>query len=276
MVGGRVLLWAAVAVVLIRGVVSIVTPSRSSARPVVAAAPAERFPKDAAVAFGARFVHDYLTYDAAHPDQHRQQMTAYLAQGADPMAGWDGRGTQTVSAVIPVGVEVRSPTLGVATIAAQVGGSRWLYLAVPLSTVEDRLVVADLPSLVPAPAAAATAPDLSVQHVDAELSATLRPVVEAFFRAYAAGSGADLAYFAPAGTAPFGGLNGVVALDSVLDLQVSEGATEREARAEVRWADRASGGSVTEVYHLGLVQRDGRWYVSWLGVPPAPVAKEKP
>src|SRR5947209_1707143 len=81
MVCGRVLLWGAVALVLVRGVLSIVEPARSAARPVVTSSPAGRFPQDAATAFAARFAHDYLTYDAAHPDLHRQQMAAYLPQG---------------------------------------------------------------------------------------------------------------------------------------------------------------------------------------------------
>ena len=276
-VAGRVLLWAAVALVLVRGVLSIAAPNRSSRRPVVATSPAEQFPKDAALAFAGRFVHDYLSFDAAHADEHRREMAGYLPQGADPMAGWDGKGNQGVSAVIPVTIDIRSASLAVATVAAQVGGTRWLYLTVPVAVSGGQLAIPELPSLVSSPAASdASSVDMSIAHADAGLSSNLRPVVEAFFRAYAAGSGTDLSYFAPAGAASVSGLNGVVAFDSLLDLEVAEGGAEREAAAQVRWSDRASGGSITQIYHLGLTQRDGRWYVERVGIAPAPVAKEKP
>src|SRR5262249_10052009 len=160
--------------------------------------------------------------------------------------------------VVPVSVTAQGPALGIVTVAAQVNGTRWVYVDVTVATVGGKLVVPEPPALVPAPMKADTAPTLSPAHVDAGLPAALRPAVEAFFRAYASGSGADLAYFAPSGSAPMTGLSGAVALDAVTDLEVGEGGLERDGVAEVRWADHASGSALTQLYHLGLVQRDGR------------------
>ena len=68
-------------------------------------------------------------------------------------------------------------------------------------------------------------------------------------------------------------IGNVVALDALVDLRVAEGGVEREAVAQVRWAN-GDRGKVTQLYHLGLVQRDGRWYVGRLGLAPGRAAKE--
>ena len=50
---GRIVLWAAVGLVLVRGVVSIVSPAKATAPATVRQSAGESFPKDEAAAFAA-------------------------------------------------------------------------------------------------------------------------------------------------------------------------------------------------------------------------------
>lgn len=263
---GRVLLWTVVAVVFVRGAVSLVRPSREPAAVAAAQSPDARFPVDEGRAFAARLAHDYLTYDAANPELRRKRLAEYLPDGSDALAGWDGTGTQVAVNALPVTVDVRGGSRAVVTVAVEVTGPRWLHLAVPLASDGRGVVLAGTPVLVPAPPLA-EAPPRARPATDAPLTSELRPVVEAFFRAYAGDSESELAYYLPASTSmPV--LGGSVSLDALTELAVAEGEEEREATAAVRWRDRTTGAGVVQSYHLSLVQRDGRWYVSRLGADP--------
>lgn len=270
---GRVLLWTTVGLVFVRGVVSLVRPAGRPATVAAVEAPASTFPVDEARAFAARFAHDYLTYDAANPELRRKRLAEYLPDGADGLAGWDGTGTQVAVNSMPVKVDVRGAERAVVIVAVEVTGPRWLHLAVPVASDGRGLVLADTPMLVPPPPSAPV-PPRAQPATDAGLTSELRPVVEAFFRAYAGESESDLDYYLPASTSmPV--LGGSVTLDALTELAVAEGGDEREAAASVRWRDRTTGAGVVQRYHLSLVQRDGRWYVSRLGDAPGPQPSEE-
>ena len=271
--GGRILLWAAIGIVFLRGAVSLVRPARPPAAVAATEAAGPTFPVDEARAFAARFAHDYLTYDAGNPDLRRKRLAEYLTDGSDALAGWDGTGTQVAVNSMPVKVEVSGPERAVVTVAVEVTGPRWLHLAVPVASDGRGLVLADTPVLVPPPPSA-SAPQRPRPATDTGLTAELRPVVEAFFRAYAGESESDLAYYLPASTSmPV--LGGSVSLDALTELAVAEGGGQREATAAVRWRDRTTGAGVVQTYHLSLVQRDGRWYVSRLGADPGRDPREE-
>ena len=270
---GRVLLWTVVALVFVRGAVSLVGPSREPAAVAVAQSPDAGFPVDEGRAFAARLAHDYLTYDAANPELRRKRLAEYLPDGADALAGWDGTGTQVAVNAVPVTVDVRGAGRAVVTVAVEVTGPRWLHLGVPLASDGQGVVLAGTPVLVPAPPLAEVPPRAQLA-TDAPLTSELRPVVEAFFRSYAGDSESELAYYLPASTSmPV--LGGSVSLDALTELAVAEGEDEREATAAVRWRDRTTGAGVVQSYHLSLVQRDGRWYVSRLGADPGRDPREK-
>lgn len=269
---GRVVLWGTVGLLLVRGVVSVLRPAAPPPRRAASAVTGHGFPTEAASAFAARFAHDYLTYDAANPDVRRRQLAEYLSEGADTLAGWDGKGKQVAVNSVPVSVDVRSPTVAVVTVAVEVTGPRWLHLAVPVAADENGLVVLEQPALVPGPRAAEP-PAVPDTGSDAKLSVEVRPVLEAFFRAFAGGSESDLAYYMTPGRRLVG-LGGTVALDGLTEVVVSDGGTRRSALARVRWVDQTTGGRVTQTYHLLLVQRDQRWYVDRLGAGPAINTKE--
>jgi hypothetical protein len=271
---GRVVLWAAILLVVANGIVALVKNVRASEPRYIETAASEDgdlgFPENEAVVFAARFAHDYLSYDSKDPDARREQLSAYINDSFDPLVGWDGSGRLVAVNSIPVDVEVHSEDLGVVTVAVNVSGPRWVYLAVPISAEGDGLAVAERPVLVPAPEVADAPTDnvlSGIEDPDPALARSVQPSIESFFKAFASGKDADLAYFLPPGRT-LSGLDGAVELDAIESLEVAQGGAEREAIARVRWLDPLTGGALTQTYRLTLVERDGRWYVDRLGVLP--------
>ena len=201
------------------------------------------------------------------PSKSRQiKLGAFLPGSADPSAGWDGRGVEEASNVVPVGMSVTDPHNAVATVAARTG-ARWLYLAVPLAVQPDRIVVSDLPAFVPGPWPSAAVEGSPVSG-DPSQTGDIRPALESFFRAYAGGSQGDLSYFAAPGRS-LGGLGGSMDFGGLVELRTGEGTGTVPAEARVRWVDKATGAGLTQTYRMTLVARDGRWYVDRLGAGPA-------
>ncbi|MGH7746696.1 MAG: hypothetical protein ACREQ5_18365, partial [Candidatus Dormibacteria bacterium] len=133
-VAGRLLLWGAVALVMVTGVAHLVWHPRAldatapAAGPWAASAEAE--------AFAARYALDYLSYDEAHPELRAQALAADLPPGGDTTAGWDRHGTEAATAALAVTAATTDATHGLVTVAVRVvaGGSpRWEYLQVPLA-----------------------------------------------------------------------------------------------------------------------------------------------
>ena len=225
------------------------------------AAPVSPLSDQGAQAFALRFAADYLTYDESQPDQYRQRLKPYLADGLDGMAGWDGKGKQQASLVLPVGSAVQPGGLRLVTVAAEVTGSRWLYLAVPVAGQSGSYLVTAIPALVPAPSRASWSPPNEGRLTDPEMSRQREADVAAFFKAYAASS-PDLGYFEAPGVS-YPGLSGAVALVGLQGLVVYQGGESREAEASVRWKD-VSGATYRQLYRLRLQQSGGKWLVASL------------
>jgi conjugative transposon protein TcpC len=268
---GRVLLWGAVALVWIRGAVTLLPGNGAGSRPAEAQAARQAFPEEPARAVAARFAHEYLTYGKDGAEDRNRRLAPFLREGADPSTGWDGRGSQEVSSVVPVGLSVLSPDTAVATVSAR-AGAHWLYLAVPMAVDRDRIVVTDQPAFVagPWPSEGLEADPISA---DPARSGEVGSALESFFRAYAAGSAADLSYFAAPGRT-LTGLGGSMDFSGLVELRAGEGSGSIPALARVRWVDRETGAGLTQTYRMTLVPRDGRWYVDRLGAGPAHIGKE--
>jgi hypothetical protein len=266
-VAGRILLWALVALLLARSGLELVGELRGTEEPPAAAPPAAeaRLTPEAAEGFAVRFVHDYLTYDAADPQERASRLAAYVPAGGDDQLGWDGIGRQAVLAVVPSGVQVLDADAAAVTVAARVDDGRWLQLVVPVhSDGAGRLAVSAAPSFVPFAPSAATTPARA--SVDAELSRSLQPVLESFFRAYGEGGAEDLAYFVPVGRS-IEGLHGLVSFEELSAVRVTSGNGDRTAEVAVRWRDRSTGAALIQQYQLVLAEEAGRWYVTRLGAP---------
>lgn len=258
---GRVVLWAFVGLVLIRGFGAIFSGGDAADRAVPAQG--SRFPDTEARAFAVRFAHVYLG-GSPGSEEYRRRVAAFLAEDLReqastilPEAGSATRvGWATVARESPLG---RSRAL--ITVAASVGEAV-RYLTVPVA--RDRaggLVVFDLPSLGAAPArGAAEAPEpLALPEVQ------VRPVtdlVTRFLTAYVEGGDrAALAYFLAPGARLVQMSRGleVVRVEQVArdPYPVRRGVG---VVALVRVRDRATGAELVLRYRLTVVERE-RWYV---------------
>jgi hypothetical protein len=164
---------------------------------------------------------------------------------------------------VPAGIQVESASRALVTVAVLVDQQRWIYLAVAVVSDQGGLAVSAAPALVPPPRRASwqQPSNTTSDDVDSTLSSQLRPSLTAFFRAYAASSASELAYYAAPG-AQIQGLGGEVGLGDLSDLSVQPGGTDRrDAVATVRWLDRRSGASLSEGYRLRLVLIAGKWLV---------------
>lgn len=263
---GRALLWAALGLVLVRGGLDLFRPDASEATPTAEGRSDDEstVDVDAAQAFAVRFASDFLTLDADDPRRRLGALETYVAPGVDLDGVWEGDGVQAVLDAVPVSATVADGGRMSVLVAVQVDPARWLHLAVPVAGQDGQFVVTGLPALVAAPPAASV--ELAEVEIDAELSTRLRPTVESFFAAYGAAQQEELdRYLLPGRSLP--GLAGEFVVDDVREVTVvaaDANATQRLARATVRWLDPASGTGFSASYDLGLVEEDGRWYVERL------------
>jgi hypothetical protein len=258
---GRVLLWSAVALVLVRGTIDLLGPDADEA-------PADDTTADgrptanveAAEAFAVRFASDFLTLTEDDAGLRRETLEAYVAPDVDLDSVWDGDGIQAVRHAVPVSTTVERDGKLTVLVAAQVDGGRWLHLAVPVSGDDDNFVVTGLPALVAGPANADV--ELTEPEVDSELTSRLQPTVESFFAAYGAGEQAELdRYVLPGHTVI--GLDGAFVVDDVSEVAVmaSDGSdSPRRARATVGWTDPLTGTGFSATYDMMQTEEDARWY----------------
>jgi conjugative transposon protein TcpC len=245
--------------ILAAGLVSIVGTVLHDGQRTPASALSQAADQQGAEGFAVRFVNDYLTYDEAQPDQYRQRLEPYLTNGMDSAAAWDGKGKQSVSLAQAVQVAPAPSGLRLVTVAAQVSGGRWLYLAVPVAGHNGSYVATAFPAQVPAAPRASWRPPAENRQPDVAMATADEGDVRAFFEVYA-GSSLALAYFTAPGV-DLQGLDGRVSFAGLESLVVYQGGSEREAEATVRW--KATSGAIQkQAYRLRLIEHDGKWLVA--------------
>lgn len=257
---GRVALWAAIAVVLVRGLGAIASDPAGTPAGRNADIAEVGVLDDEARAFAVRFVRAYLD-----------------PSGDGGTAGLLADGLSDRAAVVPS----RRPGAGVAwaTVAraASLGGSRALltvaaftrdggsrYVTVPVA--RDRrggLIVSGLPSFsAPPPRAALDDSDLDPLAGDADADAIGR-LTERFVREYVAGaSRSALAYLLLPGAdvVPLPPGLRVMSIDG-LDQETPTTAGRRSVVASVRVREASTGAVYPLAYRLDVARRD-RWYVA--------------
>lgn len=267
--GGRVVLWAFLVVVLVRGLGDIASgpERRPSASPGQGAVP--RFPDAEAEAFAVRFARVYLDWEPGRAQRHARTVGSYLASGLRDRVAVEvprrGPGERVAQATV-----ARSTDLGsgraLITVACSFSDGATRYLTVPVA--RDRgggLAVFDLPSL-SAPPPAGEAPAAEPQPLSGTEAGAMTDVVRRFLSTYLAGGGpSDLAYFLVPGASvtPMPPGLQVVSLEQVGQAGPAT-ASGVPAVASVRVRDRSSGAVYPLRYRLELVRRD-RWYVAALG-----------
>ncbi|HET9162612.1 MAG TPA: conjugal transfer protein [Solirubrobacterales bacterium] len=250
---GRVALWALVALLLIRGTESVLSPAPE---PPQAPAGAKGSPLgQASTAFAVGFARAYLAEPSLrNPSDH-------FAEGVTPNAGGGTSGREVAQAEV---AQTRRLSGGraIVTVACELLGGRVLYLAVPIVRDSAGEVAAlGAPSLVAAPETAGLETERTQPLSGADAGA-IGELVDRFLAAYASTSEpADLSYYVAPGTSvtPIGGLR-LIGTPNVREPQ-DEGGPDRTVIASVRAHDEASDVTYFLSYRLELVRHE-RWYVS--------------
>jgi hypothetical protein len=268
---GRVVLWLAVGLLLLRGAEATLGPDEDAhpqaARPVAA----PEWPDDAGRALAVEFATAYLTHTPGeNPTAGAQRLgalasadlTSELVPQFDHGAPEQAVRSATVAHTVAVDREH-----ALVTVAATLATDGWLgtrRLTVPIARdAAGRLVVDDLPSFAAAPARAA-----AQLRNDEPLAGTDRGPIEdvltRFLRAYLAGDTGGLAYLVAPGAriAAVSGRFELLSLSSVVGSGAADGG-RRSVLVMVHARDQMSRALYMLRYRVGLVRRD-RWYVAEL------------
>jgi|GEM_PF-6040742 len=279
-------LWLLVAWVLVRGVVSFLPAAEAGPAPAPPGADVPMREPDGLRAFPALFAREYLTWEAANPDERSARLGPYLARGLPGHAGWRGGNpgvAQRVEEAYVYGVRRVTETRWLVTVAARVtrtqevdeavAGSAVkrkalpgavLYLAVPVGTAPaGGWVVYDYPSLLPEPPQPDFKEPVAYGKEQTDEGDRVRSLLAGFFRAYFHPRENDLTYFVSPGTA-VRALEGTWTLDAVRQTTLLATGEGTWALAEVAALDTTTGGRYLFRYTVQLEERDGRWYVKEL------------
>jgi hypothetical protein len=266
---GRLALWAAVAVVLVRGLGDILASSGSTPTGRARERTADVWPDDAARAFAVEFATAYLHQPPQDdPGEYARRIAGFASTqlAADLAPQLDQRGSgQAVRSAAVAGSTTLDARHALVTVAATVttpDGVTTRHLTVPVARdAAGGLAVYDLPSF------AAASPRTSAGPTDGEPligdeRAAVEDVVGRFMRAYLAGDTGGLSYLVPPGTriAAAAGRFELVELGSITRL----GAPARDERlvlVRVHARDSLSRALYALRYRVGMVRRD-RWYVA--------------
>jgi hypothetical protein len=270
---GRVLLWLALAVVLLRGLQGIIAtePQRASSRVV---RPAPVWPDEATRAFAIEFATAYLTVDREDGAGARATLGELAApeivDALLPTLDAQASRQHVVSATIAGATRLDDDhALATVAVAARIRGerARTVRLSVPVARdAHGGLVVYDLPSLAPAPSRAHAGPAAGMSLLGAERAA-IGDVLTRFVRAYLSGDRAGLVYLVRPGTrvgATAGGFE-LVQLGSLSVIGASSG-RERLVLVTAHVRDRVSRATYALRFRVRLVRRE-RWYVAAINDP---------
>jgi Conjugative transposon protein TcpC len=270
---GRWAVFLAVVVLLLNGALRLVERNTAPTVDEIATAAAAKlghtaFPTAAAEAWAAQFAMVYMSWDQKSAEWRKQALAGYVVdavlqgQGGQQL-GWDGAGHQLAYVVVPAGTEVRDNQHALVTVAVLVDDGSWKYLQVPIfADGAGAVAVSGQPSYVEAPARAAPAAQPPPDDIDTAAAAELTELLPGFFAAYAKSQAEQLAYLVPTGSR-IHGLNNAVQFDSLGQVTVPRGGSQRVATAEVTWVVKMPGGTgkLTQTYDLTVVRAQDRWYV---------------
>lgn len=275
----RVVLWAALLVVVFRGLTAIIfshapAPAGGAGTQDTAGA---RFPVAMAEAYATEFGRVYFAFSPQNQVAREQALAAFVPPGvsaADPNLGWNGAGQVDLQALQVAGIKVQDPRHAVVTLLALISG-QLTELGVPVAADRGGLVVSGQPAWLPAPQRilppATAAPRGSDQAAQSQLANEL----PAFFQAYASGDTAALNRFLAPGTT-LASLGGGLTFDSISALHVPPGTGIRQITVTVIWqlpeqAGPAAGNpgmasKLEMTYGMSVVDsQSGKWYIREIG-----------
>lgn len=266
-VAGRVVVWALLLLLLVRGTLDVAAGLVPTARELVRQPrPASPVREREASAFAAAFARAYLTFAPAHPEQHAAALKPYVSPWLGEHAGLElpPRGpAQRVAAAEPARVLRLDRSRLLVTVAAELAPARPapVYLSMLVAgNAAGALAMADYPSFSPPPRhAAVREPDRSP--LESSERAQVEDLLRRFFPVYLSGHADQLAYFLPARRT----LDALGSRYRFLDLEAVDAAAPRRGDrlvvlARIRVRDEPTKATYVLRYRLRLEQRE-RWYV---------------
>jgi hypothetical protein len=253
---GRVALWTALAVLLVRGAAAIFADPASKSETV--AGSAGTGPGQAAEGLAVGFARTFL--ESPTPEA----LAPFLAEGAHVPDG----GAPSQAGLVGQAEVVHSSEIGrdrwVLTVSCDLRDSRVLDLAVPIvRQVAGEVAALGAPSIVAVPASAGADPERPRPIAGPDAGA-IGELVANFLPEYlAADSSRELAYvLAPGATVvPLGGAVETEWVGQVEQLGDGEG-PRRELLVGARLKEPSGSAVYPASYRLRVVRRSGRWYVS--------------
>jgi hypothetical protein len=260
----RIVLWAAILVVLFRGVEAIAlneTPASSGSNG--AATSGTQFPATLAEAYVMQFGRVYFNFSQANAAQRQQDLGQFMLPATlgtqSQQFGFNGPATMQLESETVAGIDVRNSQSAVVTLLATVNG-RLMEFGVPVFAASGGIVISGLPALLPAPPLV-NLPQPQQGPADQQAMSELQPQLQAFFGAYANGNPATLSrYLAPGASVT--GLSGAVTFGNIASLYVPAGGATRQITVTVNWQLAGQQGGFATTYTMSVVdQQGGKWYV---------------
>lgn len=253
-VAGRLAIWVAIGLLLVRGAVAtFAAPQKTTAGPK--AAPGE----EVVAATAERFARLYLE----EPDP--KVLRPYLAAGARIGAGRppSAGGAEVAQADVVDTSDVGDGRV-VVTVSCELRDSRTLYLTVPIVRHgSGEAAVLGAPSIVAMPAPAGADPE-SPRPIAGPEAGAISELVAKFLPAYvSSGDSRELSYLLTpeAEIVPLGGQIELVSIGTVEQLGGGEG-PRRDLLVSARVEEPVGGGIYPLGYRLEVQRLAGRWYVA--------------
>jgi hypothetical protein len=270
---GRVVLWCALALLLVRGAADVLSTSKAATPTAQVRPRAAGWPDDEARAFAVEFARTYLSYSPRHPGRYERQLLPFASpqMTSSIVPRFARRGSRQV---VQNTVVARAASVGdgraLITVATSVVGRdvTTRYLTVPVARdAHGGLVVFDLPSFSAPPAHSDVQLD-DPEPLSGSDAPAMQDVLTRFLRAFLAGRSADLDYFAPPGARidALAQRYELAGVDSVEQLAAGSD-RQRDVLVSVRARDVRSRAVYALRYELRLVRRD-RWYVAAVNATP--------
>ncbi|MBB6476273.1 conjugal transfer protein [Sphaerisporangium rubeum] len=272
---GRAVLWAVIIVIVVNGVRAPIERFAAGDQPgQTAVTPTgSGFPETEAAAFAGQFAAAYLNFDGARPDDRADRLAPFLPEGAERQFGWNGFGKMSTGGIQFSGIDIGDAQNAVVTVVAQSGAQRW-KLSVPVHYADGRFVVSGQPALLPAGGPAGL-PQAAEPERDDVTESELRPQLEGFFKAFAAGDATQLQRFVVQGIT-LDGFGGKVTLAELKSVIAPPGGTSRDVTAVVVWGVPTSAtpspaatstdptgqpAGLEQAYRLSMEKQGDNWYV---------------
>ncbi len=262
----RIVLWAALLVVIYRGVTAIAlneTPSSANGTSTATTA-ATQFPSTLAEAFVMQFGHVYFNFSLASAPQRQQELGQFLLpselNSQSQEFGFNGSAATVLQSEDIAGIDVQNSQSAVVTLLAMVN-NRLMEFGVPVYAGSGGIVISNLPALLPAPPLAEL-PQSRQAQADPQATSQLQQQLPQFFQAYASGESADLdRYLAPG--AAVSGLAGEVTFGKIASLYVPATSGTRDITVTVDWLlPGQQGAGFAATYDMSVVDQQGsKWYV---------------